>query len=185
MYEVEQKFAIQDLSALYEQLDKRKIVLSDPVEQIDCYYQHPSRDFATTGEALRMRREGPQAFLTYKGARLAVSVKTRREIEIPIPSDGTSADNLAQILVALGFQPFATVKKKRRTGRYDAGLGEMVLALDEVEGLGTFLEIEIVAPEDQLTYSAALIIVFSDELKLRAREQRSYLRMLLELQEAG
>jgi adenylate cyclase class 2 len=185
MYEVEQKFVIQDLPALQERLKQKQIELSDPVEQVDCYYQHPSRDFAVTGEGLRVRREGEQAFLTYKGARLACLVKTRREIELPLPGDGTSAENLTQILEALGFQPFATVKKKRRTGRYDPGSGEMVLALDEVEGLGKFLEIEMVATQDRLTYYAALILVVADELNVRTLEQRSYLRMLLELQETG
>lgn len=185
MYEVEQKFVIQDLPALHARLKQKQIELGEPIEQVDCYYQHPSRDFAVTGEALRIRREGEQSCLTYKGARLACSVKTRREIELPLPSDGSSTENLTQILEALGFQPFATVKKKRRTGRYNSDFGDLVLALDEIEGLGEFLEIEIVAAEDRLTYSAALILVLADELQVRTLEQRSYLRMLLERQETG
>ncbi|GAB3063413.1 hypothetical protein GCM10027186_13900 [Micromonospora schwarzwaldensis] len=41
-------------------------------------------------------------------------------------------------ILAMGFHPTVRIAKNRRTAR----LGDMVLCLDEVDGLGAFFEIE-------------------------------------------
>ena len=56
-YEVEQKFVVADLQQVIDQLTARDIEVSDAERQLDTYYAHPSRDFASTDEALRIRRE--------------------------------------------------------------------------------------------------------------------------------
>ena len=53
----------------------------DPAEQVDRYFAHPCRDFARTDEALRLRRDGDDVAITWKGPRIDAATKTRRESE--------------------------------------------------------------------------------------------------------
>ena len=59
-------------------------------EHVDTYYNHPSRDFAETREALRIRRVDGVPMVTYKGTKLPGEVKARREacpvVYIPVGS---------------------------------------------------------------------------------------------------
>src|SRR5205085_2625708 len=54
-YEVEQKFRLSDLPGIDEKLRQLGAVDGPTVVQVDCYFRHPSRDFAQTDEALRIR----------------------------------------------------------------------------------------------------------------------------------
>lgn len=108
------------------------------VRQVDTYYDAPHRDFAATDEALRIRREHRHGettvALTYKGPKLDAESKSREEAETTV-GDGETID---AILRGLGFDPAATVEKERH--RY--ALGEYTVTLDDVTGLGEFVEIE-------------------------------------------
>lgn len=84
-YEVEQKFWVDDLRAVERELAQLGVRLGEVIEQVDCYFAHPARDFAETDEALRIRRSGSDCFLTYKGPKIDATTKTRQEIEIPLP----------------------------------------------------------------------------------------------------
>ena len=106
----------------------------------DTYYGAPGRDFHRSDEALRLRRrtclpDGPvENLLTYKGPKLDTVSRTRREYEVAV-SDGETA---ARLLEALGYTPDHTVRKNRRELKKDG----VTLCLDEVEGLGRFIELE-------------------------------------------
>ena len=69
----------------------------------DRYFAHPSRDFARTDEALRLRRIGEFNFITYKGPKLDATTKTRREIEIGLADGQQAATDAAELLAAIGF----------------------------------------------------------------------------------
>ena len=47
-------------------------------------------------------------------------------------------------ILAMGFSPTVRIVKLRRTGT----LGDLVLCVDELEGLGVFLEVERMVPDD-------------------------------------
>ena len=94
----------------------------------DLDFNAPDRDFRRTDEALRIRIM--EANLTYKGRKLDTSTKSRLELK----TDIHDPEALKQILVALGFTPSGEVRKTRT--KYV--LGELIFALDEVEGLGVF-----------------------------------------------
>ena len=121
------------------------------VHQHDTYYDHPTRDFAETDEALRLRREtrpetspdggdatgddGPTTVtLTYKGPLVDGDSKTREEVETGV-DDPDAAD---AVLRAVGFEPAADVEKERERFACDGYL----VALDSVAGLGEFVEVE-------------------------------------------
>ena len=69
-YEVEQKFRVDELGSIEDALRQLGSRVEDTVEQVDCYFAHPVRDFAATDEALRIRQVGPDAFVTYKGPKI-------------------------------------------------------------------------------------------------------------------
>jgi adenylate cyclase class 2 len=84
VYEVEQKYPVADIKPLEARLMGMGATWHGSVEQVDRYFNHPSRDFAATDEALRLRSTGDGMAITWKGPRLAASAKTRREIELPL-----------------------------------------------------------------------------------------------------
>ncbi len=57
-YEIEVKFRVADHADLERRLASRGVVPEGTVEHRDAYLAHPSRDFASTGEAFRIRGEG-------------------------------------------------------------------------------------------------------------------------------
>ena len=60
-WEVEQKFRIADLAAIKAKLMQLGASFAEPMNQIDWYFNHPSRDFAQTDEAFRLRQVGEKS----------------------------------------------------------------------------------------------------------------------------
>jgi adenylate cyclase class 2 len=180
-YEVEQKHRVEDEPALLARLERRGVVLGRAIEQTDQYFAHPCRDFAATDEALRIRTAGGQSFVTYKGPKLDSTTKTRREIELPLDAIDAGGSQFAELLAALGFKPVAIVRKQRRPFRLQYGGREIDGALDDVEGVGAFAELELQADESNLDESRQVIQSLAAELALGPSERRSYLEMLLEM----
>ncbi len=178
--EVEQKHPIANVAEFIARLAERGVQLDPPVVQTDEYFAHPVRDFAKTDEALRIRTIGGSGFVTYKGPKLDTTTKTRRELELPLHPDDPDGRRFAELLRALGFTPVAVVRKQRRTFcvRHDGH--DVEGAVDEVEDVGTFVELELSADESNLDEAKRVIASVAAELELGASERRSYLEMLLE-----
>ncbi len=144
----------------------------------DTYYQHPCRDFSSTDEALRIRIKRFnghfEAFLTYKGPKMDDLSKTREEIEVPL----SDPDGYASILERLGFKEILTVSKVREKYYVEKGV---VLTLDTVEGLGTFVEIEaIVEREELVPRTVEKLRLILEGLGVEKFERRSYLELIME-----
>jgi adenylate cyclase class 2 len=179
-YEVEQKFPLADRAEVRRRLVTLGAEFADPLEQADTYFAHPARDFARTDEALRLRQVGEWNFVTYKGPKLDSQTKTRREIELSLDCGPVAAEQFADLLLALGFRRVLTVHKTREPGHLLRGGHEVHIALDHVERLGDFLELEIAASDVSLSAAQAVLAGLVAELKLQASERRSYLELLLE-----
>ena len=76
---------------------------------------HPSRDFARTNEAFRLRRIGEENRITYKGPKHEGPTKTREEIEITLAPGEPAFDQLLRLFENLGFRVVATIRKTRTT----------------------------------------------------------------------
>ena len=87
IYEVECKYPVDDLPRVEIALARMGAKIGAPVRQTDKYFAHPSRDFAATDEALRIRVSGEENYITYKGPKVDATTKTRREIDFLLPSD--------------------------------------------------------------------------------------------------
>ena len=138
---------------------------------LDLYFNSPLRDFRTSDEALRIRIKEEGARLTYKGPKLDPQTKSRRELTVKIDD----AAQMREILSLLGFILSAEVRKKRTKYSYQG----MVIALDEVEGLGTFLEVEARGEEDWEKEKERVLSVLK-RLELGETIRRSYLELLEE-----
>jgi adenylate cyclase class 2 len=162
-------------------LDEPERVISSVIElggreiyftvQRDTYYRHPGRDFAHTDEALRIREEEGRSFITYKGPKLDADTKSREELEVPL----VDPRDIGMLLLRLGFEPVAVVEKRRRGFL----VGTLEVCIDEVKGLGHFLEVEAKGCED-LEEGKARVLELLDTLGLDRMERKSYLELLLE-----
>jgi adenylate cyclase class 2 len=181
-YEIEQKFRCNELHRVREQLIALGAELGETVEQSDCYYKHPVRDFAATDEAFRLRRVGGRNFMTYKGPKIDATTKSRREEEVRL-ADGDAAHRSCEaILHQLGFTPVATVAKRRETLELEFDGVAIEAALDEVEGVGSFVELEASVDGDDASIRDAAkraLAAVAAQLELNDSERRSYLELLL------
>ncbi len=148
---------IRDMVSGWEALPERV--------QEDIYFSHPCRDFSKTDEALRIRCQGDETLFTYKGPKLDGISKTREELEVPCP------EGLKQILERLGFERVGEIRKRRRSFFKEG----VTVCLDDVEGLGKFLEIESRSEDAD---SAEDLVGMLEEVGLKS-ERRSYLELLI------
>jgi adenylate cyclase, class 2 len=178
-YEVEQKFPVDDLAEMEARLLAFGARLAPPLEQRDRYFAHPSRDFAQTDEALRIRQIGPQCLVTYKGPKIDLTTKTRREIELPLSEVPAGIVQWTKLFEALGFRTVAEVHKLRRPAHLMWEGAEIEIALDQVDQVGTFVEFELVADSENLEAAKTRILSLAAALGLAVAERRSYLELLL------
>jgi adenylate cyclase class 2 len=170
MIELEVKVPCPDLAILEARLEDLGAKRMEDLEQVDVYFSHPSRDFGSTDEALRLRSENGRSRLPYKGPKLDRETKMREEIELTVQD----LELMSQLLQRVGFQPYLTVAKHRTV--YE--LGSMHLCLDRVEGLEGYVELEYQGTD--LEEGKALIIELKQKLGLVGNERRSYLELLME-----
>jgi len=137
----------------------------------DLYFNSPFRDFSLSDEALRIRFQEKKGLFAYKGPKLDPISKSREEIEVEV----SDPSKLRRILLKLGFKEAGWVKKRRKKFELDS----FRVFLDEVEGLGGFVEIETKAegPYEELLQKALELL---EKLGLKGELIReSYLELLL------
>lgn len=142
--EIEVKAKVIDLKKLEQSLQDLGCVLSDPIRQEDeVYYSvEPKFPFAYAGagvQILRIRRQdGNKVILTFKESLSGGLDCIEYETEISDP------DEMKKILLMIGYEVIAEVKKIRRKANY----GEYEICLDEVDELGSFIEVEQITEEE-------------------------------------
>ncbi|MDD2666090.1 MAG: class IV adenylate cyclase [Methanocellales archaeon] len=174
MIEVEIKLPLKDKEVARRKLKELGAHPIGAEKQMDIYYNAPHRNLAETDEALRIRFS-KDASLTYKGPKLDKMSKTREEIVVSI----ADADQTSAILKALGFDEVARITKHRETYR----LNDFMIMIDNVFGLGTFMEIEASVPKEG-DYRSAQDRIFGllDRLGLKKEDtiRESYLELILD-----
>lgn len=182
MFEVEQKYHIDDLDSLERRLNAIGAAEQPSQQHHDTYFNHPCRDFAVTKEAFRIRLVDGLPLITYKGVKLPGAIKARRELEWRLDPGDAEGQKMQQLLVLLGFAPVATVEKRRRPFHLPAGeWSKMTVVIDDVAQLGPFAEIELIADKSAgIDQARARVAKLGQHLGLERAEERSYLRMILE-----
>ncbi|ACX73426.1 adenylyl cyclase CyaB [Methanocaldococcus vulcanius M7] len=134
MIEVEVKVKIDNKEEISKKLKELGFKYIKKKFQEDIYFNGIDRDFKKTDEALRIRDEDGNFFITYKGPKLDNISKTREEIEVKIEDK----EKMRKILKKLGFKEVPPIRKIREIYKK----GDIEASIDEVDSLGTFLELE-------------------------------------------
>lgn len=134
--EIEAKFALdpERRAALAAKLGPASAI----VRQRDVYLQT-----AGLPVALRVRRDGEKACVTLKsGFEKVQGIRVREEFEPAI--EPAELDTWLTLFERLGFPAGEAVEKTRRVHERPHGVHVLI---DEIDGLGTFCEVEAVADE--------------------------------------
>jgi adenylate cyclase class 2 len=179
MLEIELKFPVESFDAIQRQLETWSANRQPTIDEADHYFNAPDRDFAKTDEAFRLRSIGDANRITYKGPKQRGAAKTRAEIELAIESGPEAAEQFRRLVQSLGYRSTAVVKKRRTIFEFERGGFKLQACLDEVETLGRFVEVEIVADASRRDQAEQLLLQIARELGLPKSEPRSYLEMVL------
>ena len=168
--EIEAKLKVDSLDEVEAQLRSLGATFVAIQNQTDQHFDDSRRSMADNDKCLRLRKQDVEGrvkhILTYKGPQQKSNVKKRQENEVEV----TDAAQAAKILAALGYSPRLTVKKRRGMWRFEG----CEIALDSVEGLGTFVEIE--GPADERITKVQQKLGLSE----RPHITRSYVGMIAE-----
>ncbi|MCR4658321.1 MAG: class IV adenylate cyclase [Lachnospiraceae bacterium] len=178
MIEVEIKIRA-DLEDAGQRLLNNGFEKDEYIKESDIYYDNAAGDIRRNDTALRIRTvEYPDSgssgsYLTFKGNRFDNVSMTRPEYE----SFVERPEEIRHILGSLGYEPVKPAVNKERTIYVK---GTVSACLDRVEGLGNFLELEIIT--DTETKDAALARLW-EELEALGYDRNgttalSYLSML-------
>jgi len=179
-YEVEQKFPVGGFRSVRAGLERLRARFAPAHEETDVYFNHPSRNFRQTDEALRIRRRDSSNRVTYKGPKVDATTKTRRELELALPEGEETAIRWIELLEALGFRQVGRVPKRRRRFHVDWQGWDVEGTLDEIDGLGSFVELELVVEDDAVDRARQAIAALAEHLGLSRSERRGYLQLLLQ-----
>lgn len=140
--EIEIKLRVSDPASARARLAEIAGRGEPAVFEVNTIFDRPDGELRRGGSALRVRQcfdpatpaRPVGATLTYKGPRGAGPLKSREERETPV----AEPDEVAAILARLGYQPVIRYEKRREAW----ALGGCAVVLDELPGLGSFIEIE-------------------------------------------
>jgi predicted adenylyl cyclase CyaB len=119
---------------------------AEPVDKRDSYWHGPDWRLHRGARGFRIRSEGGSSVVTFKAKRSEGGIEINREREFGV-SDAGAFIEFAQ---RLGCEPF--YDKRKRGNKYSVGRGEgggsATVEIVEVEGLGPFIEIEVLLEDD-------------------------------------
>ena len=140
MREIELKYRIDDLEELLVALKSRGIELSEPVFHDDQAYAPARWQFGDSKlgvSFLRLRTAQGRHYFTLKQP--AGSAQDCLEFETEV----SDRQAMHQAALHMGYRPTVQIAKTRRT----ATLEDCSLCIDEVDGIGEFLELERLASD--------------------------------------
>lgn len=164
--EVERKRSLtsSDRDHLVERLGKRGYRHRATHTETDTYYSRRDVDFMETVECLRVRERDGFAEITYKpgstSGNTVDGVISKVETNARLAGAG-EAESANQLLVMLGMKRLATVQKHRV--EY-ASHTEGTVAIDTVNGVGSFVEVEVMSADPEAANT--LLATIEEELAI-------------------
>ncbi len=144
--EIEIQVEIEKVNPLLKFL-KDKASFQEENLQIDKYYTPVHRDFLKkrpVDEWLRLRKENKKMSITYKNWHRDKNKRSTHADEFE--SQIEKIDQLEKILEVLDFKHIITVHKKRTIWNWK----KYEIALDKIQGLGSYVEIEYKGKEKKV-----------------------------------
>ena len=142
--ENESKHRVPDEAALLQALTALGFVADPQADhQVDEYYDDPGGSLGTGDVVCRIRVHDGRAEAGFKGPRRwhDDGSHTRIEVELPVPD----IDEVRAALVRQGLVAVWRLEKRRR--RFRRAPDTLVVCLDELPGLGLFVELEGPVPQ--------------------------------------
>lgn len=178
--DIETEIKIKLTKEEYQELEKKMKKTAQFIKkshQLDTYYQPTYRKFVKDKESeinewLRIGKRGERVILTYK--RWYDIHCDEYEVEID------NLENMNKIFKILGLEEIATVDKTRTTYLYQ---DKYEVALDYVEKLGYFVEIEVKKYKKSINdeYDLLLYTAKNLELNLNHIDKRGYPHYLINI----
>ena len=142
MREIEIKANISNVDRLIDRIEDLGAKLSDAVYQKDDVFTRGDKVGGEGSVFVRVRQEtknnATKNIFTLKKMINGHGDKIECETEISDP------DNMLRAIAEMNFVPYMTIAKSRR----ETKIGEYSICIDEVEGLGNFIEIEKLVDEN-------------------------------------
>lgn len=140
MREIEIKARLANKAEVLAKLKSMGVALGEPIKQHDIVYGMPGM---VGGEMeaiwLRVRTENDTRMIfTLKKPMVGQLDSLEHELEIG------DADEMKAIMTLLGYELFSDVTKRRQKAKH----GDIEICVDEVDGLGAFIEAELLMGED-------------------------------------
>ena len=179
MIEVEVKVLVKCIKVIEEKLKKAGFIKAKCVKESDVYFDNSRNEIKNNDQALRIRsckdltEDVETCFLTFKGPKMDTISMTRKELEMQVESPEVAKE----IFASLGYTQIYPVIKHRQYYHKNT----ITACLDQVEGLGDFLEFEIVVNrEDEKAESLNRLMDMLKELEYGPEDliRESYLFML-------
>lgn len=143
MKEIEVKARLRDRQAIEQKLKELGCTIDESVTQIDTLYTKivgPLSEYLKNDHFARIREQGDgKSYFTVKiPKRGGALVKTEHETLVQNPKE------MAEALLCMGYKIAVQRKKERSHVKYK----DLEICLDEVSGLGSFIEIEKITEEN-------------------------------------
>lgn len=148
--EVEIKIRIGNAADAISILEKAGCVFSTPLRQEDAVFVNYDGDFLRfpkDANFLRIRRTDKGALFTLKRGEELDSIERETQISDP--------EQMKDALEFMGYHEAVRVIKIRRKAK----LGEYEFCVDDVDGLGAFLEVEKITSEDSAVVQEEMILM--------------------------
>ncbi len=170
--EVEVKARLENREHVEQEIIRKGAVLQEEKYQHDILLDPPQADFAKSDQVLRIRNTNGIWKLDYKTPRLDQETKSRKEFSIKIDNGETLKD----IFSWMDFKVVGEIEKRRKAYRWK----NMTINFDEVTNLGSFIEVEILAPESEFAAAKQDIFSLLAELSITETIKKDYLELLWE-----
>lgn len=139
--EIEVKAKVRDFEIIKNKLKDIGCILSEPIIQDDYIYNKKGLDIRNgyhDTSVLRIREQGGQIIFTLKKNRSNELDCIEKEIKV------SSKETLEDIFELLDYEKTVEVHKKRIKTNYK----DYEICLDEVDGLGSYIEVEKMSDEE-------------------------------------
>jgi adenylate cyclase class 2 len=177
LIEVEVKVAIseEERSKIIEEL--RSMCPLEKIhekEEEDLFFVSSYDPSFGVDKTLKLRRSSNGVQLIFKSKRATKDLKENLEMEVGIKRE--DENDLLRLLRELGFRESVTVKKKRTSFRFDG----YTVNVDDVAGLGSFLEVEVLVNENSVekAYRRIASVLLALGLSHKKVVLKSYAEML-------
>ncbi len=165
--EVEIKAKLKNLSIVKNKLLKLGAKLGKSKKQLDNFYKSKNKARSTLKPGsyiLRIRESGNDKFLTFKALTPIKGVWEEYEVRID------STKEMQKILEKLDLIKVFSIEKLRIPGK----LGEFEFNLDKVKGLGSFIEIGLIAKDGEKAQNKIIELFSKLGISKKQLERRGY-----------